>query len=134
MGTREILMTRLMREDQPLGFIHLHTDRPGSFTPEFRNVMQRIAPQLSGAVCNILMNEEILSKEKEKSFLLDLSSDIAKVRTKDDLAEAIRRSLTRMNAIKGYVIRRINEDGATHSAYIWQPGASKMDKKTWNTS
>ena len=128
-GVREILMTRLMRKGEPAGFVHIHSDRPGSFTLEFRNVIKRIAPQLSGAVCNILQNEEILSREKEKSFLLDLSNEIVKVRTRDELAVAVHRSLSTLNAVKGYGIRRINEDGATLSAYIWHPGAIRLDKK-----
>jgi len=31
-GVREILMTKLMKEDKPMGFIHIYSDRPGSFT------------------------------------------------------------------------------------------------------
>src|SRR5687768_1800666 len=34
-GVREILMTRLMKEEKPLGFIHIYNDKPGSFTTEF---------------------------------------------------------------------------------------------------
>jgi len=127
-GVREILMTKLIREGKPMGFIHIYSDRTDSFTPEFRGVIKGIAPQLSGAVANIIKNEDLLSKEKEKGFLLDFSSDIAKVRTKEELAVAVRTTLSRLNAIKGYVIRRINEDGATLSAYIWHPGAIKLDK------
>ncbi|HEY4337319.1 MAG TPA: sigma 54-interacting transcriptional regulator [Puia sp.] len=127
-GVREILMTRLMREGKPMGFIHIYTDRPGSFTPEFRNVIKGITPQLSGCVANILKNEEIVNKEKEKSFLLDFSGDIARVRTKEDLASAVRHSLSKLNALRGYVIRKINEDGATMSAYIYDPGDTRPDK------
>src|SRR3569833_40475 len=55
-GVREILMTKLMKEDKPMGFIHIYTDRPGGFTTEFRSVIKGIAPQLSGAVSNIIRN------------------------------------------------------------------------------
>ena len=128
-GVRETLMTRLMKEGKPMGFLHLYSDRNGSFTTEFRNVIKGIAPQLSGAVSNILQNEEILKKGKEQSYLLDFSRDIAKVRTKDDLAVAVRSSLSKLNALKGYVIRKINEDGASLSAYIYDPGDADVDKK-----
>ncbi|WP_188930732.1 sigma-54-dependent Fis family transcriptional regulator [Puia dinghuensis] len=128
-GVQEILMTRLMKEGKPMGFIHIYTDRPGSFTKEFRSVIKGIAPQLSGAVSNILKNEEILNKEKEKSFLLDFSSDIAKVRTKVELAAAVHSSLSKLTDLKAYAIRRINEDGATLSPYIFDPGPIPPDKK-----
>ena len=118
-GVREILMTRLMQEGKPMGFIHIYSDKPGSFSNEFRNVIKGIAPQLSGAVSNIIKNEELLNKEKEKSFLLDFSSDIATVRTKEELALAVRAALGRLNPPGGFVIRRINEDNATMSPYIY---------------
>lgn len=118
-GVKEILMTKLMKEGKPMGFIHTYTDIPGGFSKEFRNIMKGIAPQLSGAVSNIIKNEEILNKEKEKSFLLDFSSDIAAVRTKEELARAVRTALGMLNPQGGFVIRTINEDNATMSVYIY---------------
>jgi formate hydrogenlyase transcriptional activator len=118
-GVKEILMTRLMKEGKPLGFIHTYTDRPGGFSLEFRSIMKGIAPLLSSAVSNIIKNEEVLNKEIEKSFLLDFSSDIAAVRTKDELARAVRKALGKLNPQGGFVIRRINEDNATMSAYVY---------------
>ncbi|HEY4206680.1 MAG TPA: sigma 54-interacting transcriptional regulator [Puia sp.] len=118
-GVREILMTRLMKEDKPMGFIHIYTDRRGSLTLEFRDVIKGIAPQLSGAISNIIKNEEILNKEKEKSFLLDFSSHIAGVRTKEELSEAVHIALSKLNPRGGYVIRRINEDNTTVSPYVY---------------
>jgi len=114
-GVKEVLMTRLMKEGKAMGFIHIYSDRPGSFTDEFRSVMKGIAPQLSGAVANIIKNEEILSKEKEKSFLLDLSMGLAGVRTREELGIAVRASLGKLNPLRGYVIRKINDDGTTVS-------------------
>lgn len=118
-GVREILMTRLMKEGKPMGFIHIYSDKTDSFSREFRNVMEAIAPLLSSAVSNIIRNEELLNKEKEKSFLLDFSKDIAAVRSKEDLANAVRITLSKLNPTGGFVIRRINEDNRTLSAYIY---------------
>jgi len=118
-GVKEILMTKLMKEGKPMGFIHTYTDKPEGFSNEFRSIMKGIAPQLSSAVANIIKNEEVLNKEKEKSFLLDFSSDIAAVRTKEELAHAVRSALGRLNPSGGFVIRRINEDDATMSPYIY---------------
>lgn len=118
-GVREILMTKLMKEGKPMGFIHIYSDRPGTFSDEFRNVIKGIAPLLSSAVSNIIKNEEILNKEKEKSFLLDFSSDIAAVRTKGELARAVRAALSQLNPPGGFVIRRINEDNTTMSPYVY---------------
>ena len=118
-GVREILMTRLMKEGKPMGFIHIYSDKYGSFNNEFRNVIKGITPQLSSAVSNIIKNEELLNKEKEKSFLLDFSSDIVTVRTKEELVRAVRAGLSKLNPPGGFVIRRINEDNTTMSPYVY---------------
>ena len=118
-GVREILMTRLMKEGKPMGFIHIYSDNPGSFSNEFRSIIKGIIPQLSSAVSNIIKNEELLDKEKEKSFLLDFSSDIVTVRTKEELARAVRTALGKLNPPGGFVIRRINEDQTTMSPYVY---------------
>src|SRR5882757_6694806 len=83
-GVREILMTKLMKEGKPMGFIHTYTDKPEGFSKEFRSVMKGIAPMLSSAVSNIIKNDEILNKEKDKTFLLEFSNDMAKVKTKEE--------------------------------------------------
>jgi formate hydrogenlyase transcriptional activator len=127
-GIREILMTKLQNVEKPIGFIYLYSDKVGSFTNELRSVMNGIAPQLSSAVTNIIKNEEILNKEKEKSFLLDFSSDIAAVRTKEELARAVRTAINRLNQKSGYVIRRINEDGTTMSPYVFDLGIKQHDQ------
>ena len=118
-GIRELLMTTLWNANEPLGFIHIYTDKPGSFTPQFRNIIKGIAPQLSVAVSNIIKNEELQKKEQEKSFLLDFSNDISEVRTKDELEAAVRTALKRINPLRGYVIRKLNSDGNSLSTYIY---------------
>ena len=130
-GVREILMTTLRNEEKPVGFIHIYTDRAEGFSEEFRSIIKGITPQLASAVANIIKNEEILNKEKEKSFLLDFSSDIAAVRTKEDLALAVHTGLSKLNALRGYVIRKINEDGETLSTYIYDPGIANFDDPEW---
>jgi len=118
-GVKEILMTRLMKEGKPMGFIHIYSDKQGSFNNEFRSVIKGITPQLSSAVSNIIKNEELLNNEKEKSFLLDFSSDIVRVRTKEELVRAVRAGLSKLNPPGGFVIRRINEDNTTMSPYVY---------------
>ncbi len=128
-GIREILMTRLMKDGKPMGFLNIYSDIPGSFNDGFRNIIKGIAPQLSSAISNIIKNEELLKKEKEKSFLLDFSSDIALVRTKDELALAVRTAISKLNQKSGYVIRRINEDNTTMSPYVYDLGIHQHDQK-----
>ena len=117
-GIKEILMTALWNADKPIGFLHIYSDEPDSFTPQFRGIIKGIAPQLSNAVANIIKNEELEKKENEKSFLLDFSYDIATVRSKAELETAVKTALRKINNIKGFVVRKINGDGTTMSTYI----------------
>jgi formate hydrogenlyase transcriptional activator len=128
-GIQEMLMTKLMNAEKPIGFFNIYSDQVGSFTNEFRSIINGIAPQLSSAISNIIKNEELLKKEKEKSFLLDFSSDIATVRTKQELAHAVRTAISRLNQKNGYVIRRINDDNTTMSPYVYDLGIEKPDRK-----
>ncbi|KUJ62306.1 Fis family transcriptional regulator [Flavobacteriaceae bacterium CRH] len=131
-GIREILMTTLWIEDKPLGFLHTYSDRTDSFTKDFRSVLKGIAPQLSIAVSNIIKNEELEKKEKEKSFLLDLSSDISEVRNKEDLAIAVRTALKKINPLRGYIIRKLNDDGISLSPYIYDEDITTADYPVLN--
>lgn len=110
-GVKEILMTNLMKEGKPMGFIHIYSDRVDSFTPEFRSVITGITPQLSSAISNIIKNEEILNKEKEQGFLLGFSNDITQVRTKSELQDAIFRVLDKVMHTQLAMIRVIDDDG-----------------------
>ncbi|MBO9728569.1 MAG: sigma 54-interacting transcriptional regulator [Chitinophaga sp.] len=118
-GVREILMAKLMKNDKPMGFLHIYTDKPAGFSAAFRNIINGLVPQISGAVSNIIKNEELLKEETEKSFLLDFSSEIAAVRTKDDLTHAVRRVLHQLNPSGGFVIRSIHEEKSTLSPYVY---------------
>lgn len=126
-GTRALLMTTLWDADGPIGFLHIYTDKPESFRPEFKSILKNIAPQLSGAVLNIIKNEQIIEKENEKAFLLDFSNDITGVRNKEDLSIAVRTALNKISPLKGYVIRSINSDGTTMSTYLYDESIIKND-------
>jgi formate hydrogenlyase transcriptional activator len=128
-GIKEVLITKLMNEEKPIGFFHIYSDKPGSFSDEFRSIIKGIAPQLSSAISNIIKNEEITKKENEKSFLLDFSSVIATVKTKKEFADAVGVALKELTALHGYIIRRINEDGQTMSSYIYDSFITTPDKE-----
>lgn len=65
----------------------------------------------SVAMSNVMAVEGPVSQEDEKSFLLDFSTDIAKVRTKTDLEAAIFKVLKKVLNIKLAMIQVIEDDG-----------------------
>lgn len=129
-GIRKAMIVKLKNKMETIGFVLVYSDQTDSFPDDFKNILLGIAPHLSNAVTNIIINEQLLSKEKEKSFLLDFSNHIATVRTKEDLALAVRTAISKLNQKSGYVIRRINEDNATMSPYVFDLGTQQHDQKT----
>ncbi|SEM80497.1 Transcriptional regulator containing GAF, AAA-type ATPase, and DNA-binding Fis domains [Mucilaginibacter gossypiicola] len=118
-GAREMVVNILPgKAEHKLGLI-LFADKKGAFDAAALNIVERISSQLFTAASNIAANEEIANKEKEKSFLLDFSHDIAAVRSKHDLSAAVERAVKKLSSVKGYTVRLINCDGATTSTYIY---------------
>lgn len=119
LGIRETLVKILPMEDSRNCFaIMLFSDHKGTFDHSFKTIVERIADQLSSVTANIDTNEKLYNREREKTFLLDFSIDIARVKSKEDLFLAVKRSLKKLNPVKMYAIAKINEDGKTVSSYF----------------
>ncbi|MGI4865146.1 MAG: sigma 54-interacting transcriptional regulator [Janthinobacterium lividum] len=118
-GAREMLIRVLPEDGAPKHSLILFADKLHTFTEESLTIIDRISSQLATAAKNITANEELLSKEREKSFLLDFSQDIAGVRTKEDLKNAIFSVLQRVFNIRLSMIRLIEDDGVSLSAYMY---------------
>ncbi|PUV26410.1 sigma-54-dependent Fis family transcriptional regulator [Sphingobacterium athyrii] len=128
-GVREILMAKLMREGRAIGFLHIYTDKINGFSQNFRDVIVGIIPQISSAVSNIIKNEELLKREKEKTFLLEFSSRMASVRTKQELTETVRDVLKQLSPTGSFVIRRICGDTKSFTEpYIYDFGTHPVPK------
>jgi len=125
-GIREILMTPLKSKNEIMGFLHMYTDRPGSFTEEFAGIIESIAPQISSAVTNIIKNDQIREKEWMNEILLECSIGLAAVRNREELVEAVRTTLVRFNLMRGFSIRRINPDQQTMSTYAYDLGVNRI--------
>lgn len=128
-GVREILMAKLVREGRPIGFLHIYTNQENGFSQNFKDVIVGIIPQISSAVSNIVKNEELLKREKEKTFLLEFSSRVAAVRTKQELTETVRDVLKQLSPTGSFVIRRICGDTRSFTEpYIYNFGTHPVPK------
>ena len=119
MGAREMIVKILGDNGSSKYSLMLFADKVGTFGKEAISIIQRISGQVFTAISNISANEEIIKRENEKSFLLEFSSDIAGVRSKDDLAEVLRICLRKLKPQLGFVVRKINDDKTTTTAYIF---------------
>ena len=121
-GIRQILITPLRKLGRPLGFFFIYSQNTDSFTDFFRSVMKSIAPLLSSAISNIIKNEELVAKEWEKSILLEFTSAIAKVRTKQELSKAIQKTISKVNKNFSFIIVRTNYLDQSLSTFCYHLG------------
>jgi len=119
LGVRETLIKMLPSGSAGKFALMLFAGQPGSFDGFALEIVERISDQLSHVVSNLDTNDKLRYRAREKTLLLDFSNDIARVRTKDDLSQAVRMSLKRLAFPLGmYAVSKINEDWKTISCYI----------------
>jgi transcriptional regulator with GAF, ATPase, and Fis domain len=100
-------------------FLHTHDEKPREIKV---NLMNAISAQLAVAISNILANEQISKKHEEQTFLLDFSGDIARVRTKPELQEAISKVLYRTMHTRLAMIHVIEDDNFSLSPFMYDSG------------
>ncbi|MFB0495946.1 formate hydrogenlyase transcriptional activator [Mucilaginibacter sp. OAE612] len=118
-GAREMVINLLPGKTELELSLILFADKKGTFDAAALNIVERISSQLFTAASNIAANEEIMNKEREKSFLLDFSHDIAAVRSKHDFSVAVEKAVKKLSSVKGYIIRLIDNEGGTTSSYVY---------------
>ncbi|MDR7372976.1 sigma 54-interacting transcriptional regulator [Flavobacterium aquidurense] len=116
---QELLLKALPGASGPQFGLILVSNKSGVFNAPERALIQRISGHLGTAVSNVVVNEELVRREKDKEILLAFSHDIASVRDKDGLKKAIEKVSTQMSSIARFVIRGINEDQQSMSLYIY---------------
>jgi len=117
-GIAEVMFTALRSRDQVIGFINIYSDKTGSFTDDFKNTIKGIAPHLSNAVSNIIINEQVAKKEKVNKVLLELSNELVTVRSRTDLLNVINHGLGKLIGFSHNVMTILDESSQTYNAYL----------------
>ncbi|NVO32271.1 sigma 54-interacting transcriptional regulator [Hymenobacter lapidiphilus] len=88
-GYHEGLGTLLRVGGKTLGTFWLNALQKNHFEPASFGLFQALADQVAVAVANILANEDILAREREKSLLLSISKEITKIHSRKDLLDVV---------------------------------------------
>ncbi|WP_082037971.1 sigma 54-interacting transcriptional regulator [Flavihumibacter solisilvae] len=118
-GTVEMVGISLRDRNREIGVLFVFANKKRTFSELQFNIVQGIGNQLGTTVANILANEEIRMRDQEKSVLLNFIKDIAGVRNKDDLFSVVKDRMGELFGAKGFAIGLINDDGDTHSVYLF---------------
>ncbi|GLU53670.1 hypothetical protein Dfri01_31310 [Dyadobacter frigoris] len=121
LGSRALLVVSLQTKNSTPCCLILFADRVENFDNEAVQIIKGISHHLSTAIANIIANKSIENKEQENTMLLSFSNDLAAVRSKDDLSVIVNHKLRNMRLMTKYVISVVNEDGLTHSGFLFDP-------------
>ncbi|HTI94281.1 MAG TPA: sigma 54-interacting transcriptional regulator [Puia sp.] len=118
MGMKEMVVVALRVKGQPIGFLLLFADGKNGFDSNQLSLLKGIAAQVSTAVSNIIANEGIEKREKEKAVLLSFSNDLATARDAKGLAAIIKLYFRDLLLIREYLITIPNYDDRTFRYFL----------------
>jgi len=122
-GVHSIVMTSLHVGSKPIGVWTICLIGHQQINTKQLSLIKSLSSQLSVAVSNIMANQEIADREREKARLLAFSNAITSVRDKQVLAKVLKGQLSEMFDIKDYVIHFLSEDKTKHTPVLFDPEA-----------
>jgi len=126
-GVQEAVSAGLWNDREKFGLLVLYSDRKGTVSPSQLSIIKGMANLVSIAVSNILANEGLRAREKEKEALLAISHEMAKIRDKNQLLSAINTSLKNLFYFTHSSIAAINDDRETFTVFLTDPGSRSKD-------
>jgi len=128
-GMTQLIGVPLVAGNKPLGTFSFYTKQRNPISEENFDLLLAICSQIAIAIENILTNEDIEKREKEKSILLSFSNDIVTIRDREGLRTVFKKYLSRHFQINEYIITINNEDGETYSYLLHDsPAENPTDK------
>lgn len=81
-------------------------------------LVKGVCSQLAVAVSNILANERVLAREAEKNLLLNLSNEIAALKSREELFALVDGKIKQLFSVQDFIFAKRDEDGKTFSALL----------------
>ena len=109
-GLRHNVHTALEFQGRLIGFFHVHFSDEADVDENLFGLLRVVAKQMAVCVANILANEEILRREREKSMLLEISQEIAAARNAAELMRAVKNGARQIFSFERIVILIVEDD------------------------
>lgn len=122
-GVHTTVMTGLQVGSKQLGIWTICLTEHQQINTRQLALIKSLSSQLSIAISNIMANQEIASREQEKSRLLAFSNTIASVRDKRLLANILKEQLKDLFDINEYVIHFLTDDKLKLTPVLYDPDA-----------
>ena len=123
-GASRIVMTRLCTGKTAIGLWGLTLTDEEPLSLEQLCLVKYISHLMATALSNVLANEDIQRRQMERETLLSLSTDIASVRTTDELLTLIRIKLKELLGFTNVGMTKFNKDKMTFSPIMPDPDST----------
>ncbi|GGH26636.1 Fis family transcriptional regulator [Dyadobacter endophyticus] len=110
--------------DEQVAFLTFHHTQIEEMKPRL-GLFKSICSQLGITASNLLSRDELEQREREKTILLSLSTEIASLKIRDDLFQVVNAKIKDIFSVTQFGIVKVDEDGKTHSAFMMDLGLSK---------
>jgi len=117
-GLAESLSRSLHHGDDLIGVLTLWSENRNSFTQRHADLIENIADQISIVIINILANEELQQREKEKDILLTVSREFTSVRKREELLPLLKKQFERFSFYSDVVIAKVDDNNKTFSGFV----------------
>ena len=117
-GIKESISAPLQFGGELLGVLTIWSDKKNAFKTRHKKLIQKVADQLSIVVAHIADNEKIRQKQMQNDVLLAVSHAIASIRDKQDLAQAMQRTLQSVLRFSDIAITRFDLARQTFKVFI----------------
>ena len=121
----------LRENNYRIGLFFLTPKPRNSYSDHELELIKGIAYQLCPSIANILANEDIHRREKEKELLLALNIGIAAVRHSDELLHVITQRLKDFIGFSHMLISKIDEDRLKSSAFLIDPNVANVNNEAY---
>lgn len=126
-GIKEKIAICLKDDHKIIGAYFVNSMRKSAYSDHELKLIEGVSYHISIAVSNILANEEIARRQEEKAILLSLSTEIASLKTRNDLFRVVNEKIKKIFSITQFGIAKINDDHLTHSAFMIDMGKAVID-------
>jgi formate hydrogenlyase transcriptional activator len=120
-GIREFTGIAIRTNDHLLGCLYIATKSNSGFEKVDFGFLQGISDQVSVALSNIFVSNEVAEREREKSILLTISNDMALIRNKNELLKTVQEHLKKLIYFTHAVTAVANEEAQTYRGLLIDP-------------
>jgi formate hydrogenlyase transcriptional activator len=126
-GIAESLSRSLYHGEELIGVVTLWSESKNSFVQHHIDLIENIADQFSIVITNILANEALKQREKEKDILLTISREFSAVREREELLPLLKEQFDRLSFYNDVVIAKVDENNQTFSRFVVNEATSRVE-------